>query len=50
MWHTWENNIKMVVEEMRWEDVEWMYMAWDRYWWEALVNMTVYSLIRQGLS
>jgi hypothetical protein len=34
----WEDNIKMVPQEMGWEGVDWIDMAQDRDRWRALVN------------
>lgn len=32
----WEVNIKMVLEEIVWEVLDWIYLAADRYKWMAL--------------
>jgi hypothetical protein len=37
--HRWEDNIKMELKEIRWEGVEWMYLAQDRDQWRGVVNM-----------
>jgi hypothetical protein len=29
----------MDLREIRWEDVDWMYMDQDRDWWQVLVNI-----------
>jgi hypothetical protein len=34
----WEDNIKMDLKEVRWEDVDWIDVAQDRYRWLALVS------------
>jgi hypothetical protein len=34
----WEDNIKMDLQEVGWEGVDWIYMAQDRDRWRALVN------------
>jgi hypothetical protein len=34
----WEDNIKMDLQEVRWEGVDWIYMAQDRDRWRALVH------------
>jgi hypothetical protein len=39
----WEDNIKMDLREVGWEDVDWMHVAQDRDQWWALVN-TVMNL------
>jgi len=39
--HTWEDNIKMDLQETGWEDVAWIHLAQDRdKWWSAL-NMAM---------
>jgi hypothetical protein len=38
----WENNIRMDLQEIGWEGVDWMHLAQDRDQWQALVN-TVYT-------
>jgi hypothetical protein len=39
----WEDNIKMGLREIRFEDVDWINLAQHRYRWRALVN-TVMNL------
>jgi hypothetical protein len=39
----WEDNIKMDLQEVRWEGVDWIDMAQDRDRWRDLVN-TVMNL------
>jgi hypothetical protein len=39
----WENNIKIDRREIGFRDVDWIYLAQDRYRWRALVN-TVMNL------
>jgi hypothetical protein len=34
----WEDNIKLDLEEVGWEGVDWIDMAQDRDMWRALVN------------
>jgi len=34
----WEDNIKMDLKEIRWEDVDWMHVDQDRDRWRILVN------------
>jgi hypothetical protein len=34
----WEDNIKMDLQEVRWEDVDWIHMAQDKDRWRALVS------------
>jgi hypothetical protein len=37
----WENNVKMVLREMGWCDIDWIHLAQDRDQWRALVNMVM---------
>jgi hypothetical protein len=37
-WHRWAYNIKAVLEEIVYEDVYWVYLAQDRYRWQAFVD------------
>jgi hypothetical protein len=39
----WVDNIKMVIRDLGWDGVDWIYMAQDRDQWRALVN-TVLNL------
>jgi hypothetical protein len=39
--HGWEDNIKMGLSEIGWEDVTWIHEAWDKDWWWAAVNMVM---------
>jgi hypothetical protein len=41
--HRWEDGIRMDLREMGWKSVDWIQMAQDRDWWQALVN-TVMNL------
>jgi len=34
----WEYNIKMNLQEVECEDIDWIDLAQDRYRWRALVN------------
>ena len=34
----WEDNIKMDLQEVGYEGMDWMELAQDRYRWRALVN------------
>jgi hypothetical protein len=34
----WKDNIKMDLQEVRWEDMDWIALAQDRDRWRALVN------------
>jgi hypothetical protein len=39
--HRWENNIKMVLREIGWGDMDWNHLAQDRGQWMALKNMVM---------
>jgi hypothetical protein len=39
--HRWEDNIKMHLEEVRWEGVDWIDMAQDKEQWLVLVNTVI---------
>jgi hypothetical protein len=34
----WEDNIRMYLREIGWEDVDWIHLAWNRDQWRAFVN------------
>jgi hypothetical protein len=40
-----EDNIRMYLREVVWDDVDWMDMAQDRDQWQALVNMVMNLLV-----
>jgi hypothetical protein len=37
----WEENMRMVLRETAWEDVDWIYLAQDRGQWRAFLNMVM---------
>ena len=37
----WENNIRMDLKEVGWEDVDWIHLPQDRGKWRALVNTVI---------
>jgi hypothetical protein len=39
----WEDNIRLDLRKIWWEDVDWIHVAQDRDWWRAVVN-TVMNL------
>jgi hypothetical protein len=39
--HRWEDGIRMDLRQTGWEDVEWIQLAEDRDWWQALVNTVI---------
>jgi hypothetical protein len=36
--HRWEDVIRMDLKEIGWGSVDWIQLAKDRDWWQALVN------------
>jgi hypothetical protein len=36
--HRWEDNIKMDLQEVGWQGMDWMDLAQDRDRWQALTN------------
>jgi hypothetical protein len=32
------DNIKIILRDIRWSGMDWMYLAWDRDQWRAVVN------------
>jgi hypothetical protein len=47
--HRWEDNIKIDLREIGWEDVDWIHLAQNRDQWRALVN-TVLEVAEQLLA
>jgi hypothetical protein len=37
----WEDNIKIDLKEIGWEDVEWINLSQDRDQWSALMSMVM---------
>jgi hypothetical protein len=50
--HGREDNNRMDLREIGWEDVDWMHLARDRNQWRALVNMVMILRVlkRAGIS
>jgi hypothetical protein len=36
--HGWDDNIRLVIREIGWRDVDWIHLAQDRDQWWAAVN------------
>jgi hypothetical protein len=36
-----EDNIKTSNKEVGWESVDWIHLAQDRDWWQAVINMAM---------
>ena len=36
-WHRWENNVEVVLKEIRWEGMEWIDLSWGSGKWLAHV-------------
>ena len=43
--HRWEDNIKMVLQEVGCGGMDWIKLAQDRYGWPALVNAVMNLLV-----
>jgi hypothetical protein len=41
---TWKDNIKMVLKETAWEDVDWFHLTWDWDQWQVHVNSVMESI------
>jgi hypothetical protein len=41
--HRWEDGIRMDLGEIGWGNMEWIHLAEDRDWCQALVNMNILS-------
>jgi hypothetical protein len=39
--HRWKDGIRMDLREIGWGSVEWIHLAQDRDWCQALVNMVM---------
>jgi len=39
-----EDNIRMDLREIGWEDMNWMHLTQDRNQWQALVDMVLWKL------
>jgi hypothetical protein len=37
----WEDNIRMNLSEIGWQRVDWIHLAQNKDWWQALVNMVM---------
>jgi hypothetical protein len=37
----WEDNIRMYLQEVGWAGLDWIYLAYDREKWRALVNVVL---------
>jgi len=40
--HRWEDNIRLGLQEMGWEGVDWIHLAQDRDQWRTVVNTVMY--------
>jgi hypothetical protein len=38
----WEDNIKMDLKDIGWDEVYWIHLALDKVQWHALVNMIMH--------
>jgi len=39
--HRWEDNIRLDLREIGWDNVDWTCLAQNRNQWQALVNMVI---------
>jgi hypothetical protein len=39
--HRWEDGIRMDLGEIHWGGVEWIQLAQDKDWWQAVVNTVI---------
>jgi hypothetical protein len=39
--HRWEDNIKMDLKDIGWEDLDWIYLPWGVDQWWAAMNLQV---------
>jgi hypothetical protein len=39
--HRWEDNIRMDLREIGWQGVNWILLALDRDWWQAVLNIVM---------
>jgi hypothetical protein len=37
----WYNTIKIDPREIAWQDMDWIHLAQDRNWWQAVMNMVM---------
>jgi hypothetical protein len=37
----WEDNVRIYLRKIRWEVMEWIYLAQDRYQWWAFMNLII---------
>ena len=37
--HRWEGSVRMYLKDIKWNDMEWIYLAEDRDKWWAVVNI-----------
>ena len=37
----WENYLEMDLQEVEWGDTDWIYLAYDRNRWQALMNAVI---------
>jgi hypothetical protein len=43
----WESNIKILLREIKWKDINWIHMHHNRDQWRILVNMAINLRIPQ---
>jgi hypothetical protein len=45
----WNDNIKMYLQEVGWEDVDWIVLAQNMNSWRAVVNRTMNRLVPKNV-
>ena len=43
--HGLEGNMKTDLKEIRWENMDWIYLAENKVKWQALINVTIELLV-----
>jgi hypothetical protein len=46
--HWWEDNTKLDIQEVGWEGMEWICLAYDRDRWRALLNAVMNLRVTQN--
>jgi hypothetical protein len=41
----WQDNIKIDLKRIRYQDVDWIHVAQNRDWWQTVVNTVMNCLV-----